>query len=184
VIARDRQGRWLRGQSPNPAGRPAGARHKATLAAEALLAGEAEALVRKWLDMAQDGDPTAMKLVVERLYPAPKVRPAPPIEGDVTTPQGVVAVLERILQQVLAGELVPEEGQRMAALAATAYQAQRAVQVQRLEELMAQLNERLDAARPATDLEGMRQAADGALGRPLARGRCRGATRPRLGAQP
>src|SRR6266478_189037 len=35
---------FLRGESGNPAGRPMGARHKATVAAEALLDGEAEAL--------------------------------------------------------------------------------------------------------------------------------------------
>src|SRR6267142_255835 len=43
---------FLRGESGNPAGRPMGARHKATVAAEALLDGEAEALTRKAVEMA------------------------------------------------------------------------------------------------------------------------------------
>jgi len=33
--------RWRKGQSGNPSGKPRGARHKATLAAQALLDGEA-----------------------------------------------------------------------------------------------------------------------------------------------
>jgi hypothetical protein len=40
------------GQSGNPAGKPNGARHAATLAAEALLDGEAEALTRKCVELA------------------------------------------------------------------------------------------------------------------------------------
>jgi hypothetical protein len=38
---------FKKGQSGNPDGRPKGSRHKATLAAEALLDGEAEVLTRK-----------------------------------------------------------------------------------------------------------------------------------------
>ena len=41
------QGRWEKGQSGNPRGKPRGARNRATLLAEALLDGEAEALNEK-----------------------------------------------------------------------------------------------------------------------------------------
>ena len=37
-----------KGQSGNPVGKPKGARHKATLAAEALLDGEARRSIRRW----------------------------------------------------------------------------------------------------------------------------------------
>jgi Family of unknown function (DUF5681) len=40
-------GRFQKGRSGNPAGKPKGGRHCATLAAEALLDGEAEELTRK-----------------------------------------------------------------------------------------------------------------------------------------
>src|SRR6267378_3533082 len=60
---------FLRGESGNPAGRPMGARHKATVAAEALLDGEAEALTRKAVEMALAGDGTARRLCLDRTEP-------------------------------------------------------------------------------------------------------------------
>jgi hypothetical protein len=45
--------------APGNPGRPKGSRNKATLAAEALLDGEAEALTRKAIELALAGDVTA-----------------------------------------------------------------------------------------------------------------------------
>ncbi len=46
------------GQSGNPHGRPRGARNRATVAAEELLDGEADALTRKAIELAKQGDTT------------------------------------------------------------------------------------------------------------------------------
>ena len=48
--------RWKKGQSGNPNGRAAGSRNRATLAIEALLEGEGEALTRKAIELAKAGD--------------------------------------------------------------------------------------------------------------------------------
>jgi Family of unknown function (DUF5681) len=64
-----------RGQSGNPAGKPPGTRHKATLAAEVLLDGESEKLARKAITMALEGDTTAMRLCLERILPPRRDRP-------------------------------------------------------------------------------------------------------------
>ncbi len=73
--ARKQDVRFKPGQSGNPVGRPAGARNKTTLAMEALLEGEAEAITRKVIDMALTGDTVALRLCLDRLAPARKDRP-------------------------------------------------------------------------------------------------------------
>ena len=57
--ARDRRGRFSKGRSGNPAGRPRGCRDHVNRAARLLLAGEGEALTRKAIELALAGDPWA-----------------------------------------------------------------------------------------------------------------------------
>jgi hypothetical protein len=66
---------FSKGQSGNPGGRPLGARHKATLAAEALLDGEAEGLTRKAIEAALGGDMPALRICLDRILPPRKERP-------------------------------------------------------------------------------------------------------------
>jgi hypothetical protein len=112
---RDAAGRFTHG---NP-GRPAGARHRATQAALALLDGEAEGLTRKAIQAALDGDMTALRLCLERIAPAPKDSPVafdlPRIESAADAARAAGAVLEA----VGAGELTPGEGARVMALIET-----------------------------------------------------------------
>jgi uncharacterized protein DUF5681 len=67
--AKRQGGRFVKGQSGNPAGMPKGTRHHATRLAEALIDGRAKELVDKAVDMALAGDPTAMRIVMDRLCP-------------------------------------------------------------------------------------------------------------------
>jgi Family of unknown function (DUF5681) len=53
---RDRRGRFARGRSGNPAGRPRGCRDHVNRAARLLLAGEGEALTRKAVELKLAGD--------------------------------------------------------------------------------------------------------------------------------
>jgi hypothetical protein len=64
-------GRFKKGQSGNPCGMRRGSRHRATLAAEKLLDGEAH----KCIELAKNGDTTALRLCLERLIPPRKDRP-------------------------------------------------------------------------------------------------------------
>jgi hypothetical protein len=68
--ARKPRGRpFKKGVSGNPAGKPPGSRNRTTLAVQALLDGEAERLTRKCVELALQGDSTALRLCMERLVP-------------------------------------------------------------------------------------------------------------------
>ncbi len=101
---------------PGNPGRVRGSRNRATVAAEALLEGEAEALTRKAVNMALAGDTVALRLCLERLVPPRKDRPLafdlPPINDAKDHP----AVLASVLQAVAGGDLTPTEGQAFAGL--------------------------------------------------------------------
>jgi Family of unknown function (DUF5681) len=77
-----------KGRLGNPTGRRVGCRNKTTIAAAALLAGEAEALTRKAVELALVGDPTALRLCIERVLPQCRERAVkfalPPIESAPT----------------------------------------------------------------------------------------------------
>lgn len=62
------------GQSGNP-GRPREALNKTTLATQALLDGETGALTCKVVELSRNGNPVALPLCLERLFPPPKDRP-------------------------------------------------------------------------------------------------------------
>ena len=63
------------GKSGNPAGKPKGSRNQITLAIEALLDGEGEALTKKAIELAKTGDMQALRLCLDRLVPPRKDRP-------------------------------------------------------------------------------------------------------------
>ena len=101
-------GRFRPGVSGNPRGRPVGSRNHATLAAAALLEGEAEAITRKAVELALAGDPVALRLCMERILPPMRERPRPAIEAD-----GPRDALAQLSQRVLAGEMDADQGCRM-----------------------------------------------------------------------
>ena len=74
-----------RGESGNPAGRPAGSRNQATIAAEQVLDGEAAALTRKAVELALGGDALAVRLCLDRIIAPRRDRPValalPPIDS-------------------------------------------------------------------------------------------------------
>jgi hypothetical protein len=99
-----------------PAGKPRGTRHKATLAALALLSGEAEGLTRKAVELALAGDVTALRLCLERLVPpcreAPISLDLPPLE----TRADASRVLSFLLAEAGRGEVTPGEAEKLARL--------------------------------------------------------------------
>lgn len=117
-VERTAKGQFARGASGNPGGKTKGTRSRATMAAAALLDGEAEALTRKAVELALEGDTTALRLCLERIYPAPKDRPVavelPPVETAADLPKATAALLAAVAR----GELTPQEGNALSAIVA------------------------------------------------------------------
>jgi hypothetical protein len=97
------------GQSGNPAGRPRGSRHKVTLAIEAMLDGEAEALTRKALDLALAGDLVALRLCMDRIAPPRKDRPVAFALPALTQAADAAKASAAIVEAVAIGDLTPSE---------------------------------------------------------------------------
>lgn len=115
TTGRDGAGRWAPG---NP-GRPRGARHKATVAALALLDGEAEALTRQAVTMALDGDATALRLCLERIAPPRKDAPVAFDLPRMETARDAAQAAGAVLAAVAEGELTPTEGAHVMGLVET-----------------------------------------------------------------
>jgi hypothetical protein len=103
------EGQFAPGQSGNPAGRPKGSRNKTTVALEKILDGDAESILRKAIEMAQDGDPTVMRLCLDRILPARKDRPITFALPPITTTDDLPLATGAIVTAVAAGELTPSE---------------------------------------------------------------------------
>ena len=104
-------GRFSKGTSGNPSGRPLGSRNHATVLMESLLEGRAEELLQKTMEMALAGDITALRLCLERLMPVRKDRPIqlslPPIE----TVQQISLAVGKVATAIGDGEITPIDGE-------------------------------------------------------------------------
>jgi hypothetical protein len=107
---------FSRGRSGNPAGRPAGARNRTTLAAEQLLDGEAQALTQKVIELAQKGDITAIRLCFDRILPRRRERllsfDMPALASAMDARKAIAAIIEA----VAAAEITPGEARELTKL--------------------------------------------------------------------
>jgi hypothetical protein len=70
-----------------------------------MMEGEAEAITRRCIELAKQGDPTALKIVMDRIAPVRKGRP---LQG--LARRSNESSVEALLRAVLEGELTPDEG--------------------------------------------------------------------------
>ena len=116
TTGRKQAGQFAPGVSGNPSGRPPGARHKTTLAVEALLDGEHEKLTRAAIDKALEGDTTALRLCLDRIAPPRKDNPVSFALPTIESAADAVAASSALLTAVAAGEVTPDEAGRVMAL--------------------------------------------------------------------
>lgn len=112
---RTADGRFAKG---NP-GRPKGTRLKVTRAVEDLLDGQAEALSQKAVDMALEGDTTALRLCIERIAPARKDGPVPFELPAMECADDAAKAAATVLVSVSDGDLTPAEGAQIMGLIET-----------------------------------------------------------------
>ncbi len=98
---------FRKGKSGNPAGKTKGTRNKATIAAQALLEGEAEALTRKVVELALAGDTVALRLCLDRLMPSLKAT-APMIALPDPLPESLTDTAMVFLRAAASGQIPPD----------------------------------------------------------------------------
>jgi hypothetical protein len=98
-----------KGTSGNPNGRPRGSRNATTLALEALLDGQAQALTQKAIDLALTGDIPALRLCLDRILPPRKDRPVSFTLPPIKSAQDAAAVVSAVLTAVATGEITPTD---------------------------------------------------------------------------
>ena len=107
---------FVKGESGNPAARPPGSRSKTTLLAEAMFQGEAETIIRIAIDKAKEGDMTAVRLCLDRVFPRLRDRATlfdlPPIKDA----PSALAALTTIVAGVRSGDLTAAEASELSKL--------------------------------------------------------------------
>jgi hypothetical protein len=102
-------GQFKKGQSGNPAGRPRGARNRATLMIAALLDEEGPRLMREAIDRALDGDSLLLRCCVTRMVPVPRGRPVELDLAEGSAAGDVLASLTATVRAMAEGTISPLE---------------------------------------------------------------------------
>ncbi|HVC54039.1 MAG TPA: DUF5681 domain-containing protein [Stellaceae bacterium] len=110
---------FAKGQSGNPAGRQRGSQNRATLAAQLLLDGEAEALSRKAVELALGGDVAALRLCLDRIVGPRRDRAVAFALPAIDSATDLAAALAAVAAAVSEGTLTPAEAFDMARVADT-----------------------------------------------------------------
>lgn len=130
------------GQSGNPAGKPPGAVHKATQAVQVMLDGEAGNLTRKAVELALEGDTTALKLCMDRISPSLKST-APMVRLDMPAPNNLTDTAKAFVTAAANGEMPPDiAAQLVSAVASVARVEEMESIKERLESLERAIKER------------------------------------------
>ena len=98
------------------AGRPKGARNRTTMAVLDLLEGQAEALTQRAVELALEGDTTALRLCLERIAPPRKDNPVQFPLPRMATAHDAAQAAGAVLEAVSMGELTPTEGAQVMGL--------------------------------------------------------------------
>src|SRR6266849_5936562 len=107
--ARDERGRFVPGQSGNPAGKVPGTRNRATLLRAALDSEDGPAMARVIIDKAVAGDVVTARFCLDRLEPRPRSRAIMIDLPEGTRATDLVAAYDATVRAMAGGEITPDE---------------------------------------------------------------------------
>ena len=105
---------FQKGQSGNPNGRPLGSRNRSTLFAAQLSPCQADAILARIIGLANNGDPAAMRLCMDRISPRRRGHPVDFELPPLTTPADAKVAVAAISAGVADGSLTPAEAADLA----------------------------------------------------------------------
>jgi hypothetical protein len=106
---RSNSGKYLKGKSGNPSGKPPGTRNRKTILAEKLTENDADALLQKMYRKAMRGSESAARLILDRMRPVRKAAGKFKLPDTISTLDEVDAALSSVASAQSAGKLLPDE---------------------------------------------------------------------------
>src|SRR4051812_8090530 len=108
---------------PGNPGRPPGSKNKTTAIIEQLVDGQAEQLVQKVMELAQAGDVSCLRMLLDRICPLRKGQPLNIDMPPIKTSQDVLATIASVWTAIGDGRLTPEEANALSVVAERSIQA-------------------------------------------------------------
>lgn len=109
AVERSDDGRFKKGHSGNPNGRPYGMRNKMSFAIQQVFEKESFAVAEKLVELAKNGDLSAMKLILERVYPTPKNEELHFLLPEINDKNGINKARDEIHASFVCGEITAAE---------------------------------------------------------------------------
>lgn len=119
---RDGAGRFRKGASGNPAGRPPGRRGHVAALLDQLATDAAPQAVERLGRAAMGGDVQAARVLLDRVWPVPKGRRVVLDLPRIATPGDAAEAAQRIVAEAAAGAIAPDEAAALLALVTGAAQ--------------------------------------------------------------
>jgi Family of unknown function (DUF5681) len=107
------KGRFKKGKSGNPRGKPKGAKHRASLLAEKLFENDIEMVCNQVISQAREGNLQAAKIILDRLLPPRKDRLINIELPLINDSSDALKALKKICFAVGNGEISPLEGEAL-----------------------------------------------------------------------
>ena len=105
--------------NPGGPGRPRGSRNPENAILDQLAVEGAETLVRKMVEVANEGDRVAARLVLNRIWSAPKGRSVTIELPDIHTPADLLAAHAAIVKAIADQTITPQDGAALSSILET-----------------------------------------------------------------